>query len=103
MSGCTLGANPDQRCSTGAYYSKLTKLLQQADQEGDVGSGPSHGLQQLAAFLRGYPLTNRAPVEEDPGGVVRVEVIAGRSHQDAQLGSDRLRALQLRGVEPGNG
>jgi hypothetical protein len=24
-SGCTLGANPDRRCSPGAYYSKLTK------------------------------------------------------------------------------
>jgi hypothetical protein len=26
-SGCTLGANPDRRCSPGAYYSKLTKSV----------------------------------------------------------------------------
>jgi hypothetical protein len=26
-SGCTLGANPDRRCSPGAYYSKLTKAV----------------------------------------------------------------------------
>src|SRR5439155_19822988 len=26
-SGCRLGANPDRRCSSGAYYSKLTKAL----------------------------------------------------------------------------
>ena len=25
--GCTLGPNPDRRCSPGAYYSKLTKAL----------------------------------------------------------------------------
>jgi hypothetical protein len=27
MSNCTLGANPDRRCSPGAYYSKLTKAM----------------------------------------------------------------------------
>ncbi len=26
-SGCRLGANPDRRCSSGAYYSKLTKAV----------------------------------------------------------------------------
>lgn len=26
-SGCTLGPNPDRRCSPGAYYSKLTKAV----------------------------------------------------------------------------
>ena len=26
-SGCKLGANPDRRCSPGAYYSKLTKAV----------------------------------------------------------------------------
>ena len=26
-SGCKLGANPDRRCSPGAYYSKLTTAV----------------------------------------------------------------------------
>jgi hypothetical protein len=26
-SGCRLGANPDRRCSPGAYYSKLTRRV----------------------------------------------------------------------------
>ena len=26
-SGCTLGVNPDRRCSPGAYYSKLSKAV----------------------------------------------------------------------------
>jgi hypothetical protein len=41
-SGCTLGANPDRRCSPGAYYSKLTKavICSSTFRTGDVRNVP---------------------------------------------------------------
>ena len=47
--GCKLGANPDRRCSPGAYYSKLTKavLCSSTFHTGDVRNVPDSEKHQV--------------------------------------------------------
>ena len=75
-SGCTLGANPDRRCSPGAYYSKLTKAVI-----------CSPGFRTSA--IRNVPQSEKYDVEREYGMAAR--------HYGSALEIDHIVSLELGG------
>ena len=75
-SGCTLGANPDVRCSPGAYYSKLTTAV--------ICSSSFH-----TSTIRNVPESEKHAVEEEYG-------LAPRSY-GSSLEIDHIVSLELGG------
>jgi hypothetical protein len=75
-SGCRLGANPDRRCSSGAYYSKLTK---------PVICGPGFH----TSTNRNVPQSEKFAVEREYG--------LAPGHYGRQLEIDHIVSLELGG------
>jgi 5-methylcytosine-specific restriction endonuclease McrA len=75
-SGCVLGANPDRRCSPGAYYSRLTKAVI-----------CSAGFR--TSSIRNVPDSERFAVEEEYGMTP--------GHYGSALEVDHIIALELGG------
>ena len=75
-SGCTLGTNPDRRCSPGAYYSKLTTSVICAS---TFRTGP----------IRNVPESEKFAVEQEYG--------LGAKHYGSTLEIDHIVSLELGG------
>jgi hypothetical protein len=75
-SGCTLGANPDRRCSPGAYYSKLTKTV--------LCSSGFH-----TSSIRNVPQSEKYAVEQEYG--------LPAAHYGSALEIDQIVSLELGG------
>jgi hypothetical protein len=75
-SGCVLGANPDRRCSPGAYYSRLTKA---------VICSPSF----RTTAIRNVPQSEKYDVEREYGMAAR--------HYGSALEIDHIVSLELGG------
>jgi hypothetical protein len=74
--GCKLGANPDRRCSPGAYYSKLTKTVICSP---TFRTGP----------IRNVPVSEKFAVEQEYG--------IAPGHYGATLEIDHIVSLELGG------
>lgn len=74
--GCTLGANPDRRCSPGAYYSKLTKAV--------ICSSTFR-----TSTIRNVPQSEKYQVEREYGMAAR--------HYGSALEIDHIVSLELGG------